>query len=68
VGFGGAIGLRYEGCAAKLGLFPELNRRAVWLGIELIESAYLIDQGRRREADERGRKKGAGGGRGERRG
>jgi hypothetical protein len=62
------IGLRAEGCAAKLARFPELDRPAVWIGLDVIETAFLIDQGRRHEADERDRKKGAGGGRGERRG
>jgi hypothetical protein len=69
VGFGGAIGLRAEGCAAKLAWFPELNRRAVVIGLDVIETAFLGDQARRREAEERGRKGGAaGGGRGKRRG
>ena len=68
VGWNGVIGLRYEGCAAKLARFPEFDKREIWIGLEVIETAYLIDQGRRHELEEQKRKKGAGGGRGKRRG
>jgi hypothetical protein len=71
VGFGGPIGLRYEGCAAVLERFPELDRPEVWIGLELIEAAFLADQGRRakKEKDRKGRGgEGAGGGKRGRRG
>jgi hypothetical protein len=62
VGLGGVVGLRYDGCAAKLARFGELDRPAVWIGLEVIEAAYLAEQSRR---SERERAKGArGGGRG----
>ena len=60
VGWNGVIGLRYEGCAAKLKRFPELDTRAIWVGLDVIEAAYLIEQQRRQEREKRNRGRGGG--------
>jgi hypothetical protein len=44
--------MRYEGVAAKLARFPELDRPAIWVGLEILEHAFLIDAARRRKEQE----------------
>ncbi len=63
VGWNGVIGLRYEGCAAKLARFPEFDRREIWIGLEVLEAAYLSEQQRRQEREKQ-RNRGRGGGQG----
>ena len=63
VGWNGVIGLRYEGCAAKLARFPEFDRREIWIGLEVLEAAYLSEQARRQEREKRKKgNRGRGGG------
>ena len=65
VGWNGVIGLRYEGCAAKLARFPEFDRREIWIGLEVLEAAYLSEQARRQEREKRKKgNRGRGGGQG----
>ncbi len=65
VGWNGVIGLRYEGCAAKLARFPEFDKREIWIGLEVLEAAYLSEQARRQEREKRKKgNRGRGGGQG----
>jgi hypothetical protein len=53
--FGGVAGLRYEGVAAKLAKFPELDQPGVWDGLEVIEQAFVVEHARRQQQRERQR-------------
>jgi hypothetical protein len=53
--FGGVAGLRYEGVAAKLRQYPELDQPGVWAGLEVIEQAFVVEHARRQEQRERQR-------------
>jgi len=55
VTFGGVAGLRYEGVAAKLSKFPELDQPGVWAGLEVIEQAFVVEHARRQQQRERQR-------------
>lgn len=52
--------MRYEGIAAKLQKFPHLDVPAVWAGLQVIESAFLVVSAEKRDKEQsKGGRRGA---------